>query len=109
MVLFYKTSGNELYGFEKKSVDLIFSMDSLVRCPLSDIENYFKDFFRILRDCGAIYFHLPCNEKPRSVSKGFTSISIIEIKSLFLNVGFVGIEIDLETLEHGVIVKGYKN
>lgn len=109
MGIFYKTSGNELYGFEKKSVDLIFSMDSLVRCPLSDIENYFKDFFRILRGGGVIYLHLPCNEKPKSVSKGFTSISIIDIKSLLLNIGFVGIEIDLETLEHGVIVKGYKN
>ena len=108
MGIFYKTSGNELRGFEEKSVDLIFSMDSLVRCPLSDIKNYFKDFFRILRGGGAIYLHLPCKEKPRSVSKGFTSISIIEIESLLLKTGFVKIEIDLEILEHGIIVKGYK-
>ena len=81
-------------------------MDSLVKCPLSDIKNYFKDFFRILR--GAIYLHLPCNEKPRSVSKGFTSISIIEIEALLFKAGFVKIEIDLKILEHGIIVKGYK-
>ena len=54
---FYKTSGNELNGFEKKSVDLIFSMDSLVRCPLSDIKIYFKEFFRILRGGQFIYIY----------------------------------------------------
>jgi hypothetical protein len=34
--------------------------------------------------------------------------SIIEIESLLLKTGFVKIEIDLEILEHGIIVKGYK-
>lgn len=59
MGIFYKTSGNELHGFEQKSIDLIFSMDSLVRCPHSDIINYFKEFFRILRVGGlSIYIYL---------------------------------------------------
>ena len=104
MGLFYKTKGNELDGFENRSVDVIFSMDSLSRCRRGDIKKYFKEFFRILRWAGSIYIHLPCNEKPRSASMGFTSISIIEIKSWLLEVGFVVKEIDQETLEHGIIV-----
>jgi ubiquinone/menaquinone biosynthesis C-methylase UbiE len=106
---FYKTQGNELHGFQSKSIDLIFSIDSLVRCPKSDIIDYLKEFFRVLRSGGGCYLHLPCSEKPRSVSKGFTSISISEIESWLQIVGFVKIEIDIETLEHGVIVKCCKN
>jgi ubiquinone/menaquinone biosynthesis C-methylase UbiE len=108
MGIFYKTKGNELYGFSSDSVDLIFSMDSLVRCPKNDINKYFIEFYRVLKFNGSIMLHLPCNEKLRSVSKGFTSITCLEIKNMLELLYFRDIKYDLKTLEHGVIVTAFK-
>jgi ubiquinone/menaquinone biosynthesis C-methylase UbiE len=101
---FYKTRGDELKGFDPESIDFVFSMDSLVRAPKKSIFNYFSEFHRILRHGGLIYIHLPVVEKPRCVSKGFTSLKVEEIGSKLKYIGFTGIAFDMETLEHGAIV-----
>ena len=101
---FYKTKGNELNGFRFGRVDLIFSMNSLVRCPKIDIKKYLIEFYRVLRPNGSIYLDLPCNEMPRSVSNGFTSISRSEIFSMRKDIKF-----DLITLKHGIILTAFKS
>lgn len=101
---FYNPKCNELIGFRSSSLDLIFSMDSLVRCLKIDIKKYLIEFYRVLRPNGSIYLHLPCNQMPRSVSKGFTSISRSEIFSIRKDIKF-----DLITLKHGIILTAFKS
>jgi SAM-dependent methyltransferase len=102
---FYQTVGNELTGISDKSIDLIFSMDSLVRCDLKIIRSYFKEFSRVLKSGGVLYIHLPCDSVEGSVKKMFTPLSIIEIKNLSLESHFTNLILDNKTLEHGIMLK----
>jgi ubiquinone/menaquinone biosynthesis C-methylase UbiE len=105
---FYKTKGNELNGINTNTIDLIFSMDSLVRCPKIDINKYLIEFYRVLKVNGSIILHLPCNEKLKCISKGFTSITCFEIKNMLKLQNFKNIKFDLKTLNHGLIVTAFK-
>ena len=105
---FYKTKGNELNGFNDRSIDFIFSLDTLVRTPKKDIFNYFLEFYRVLKESGICYIHLPVIEKPRCVSKSFTSLTLAEIQENLTKCGFVSLEFDMNTLNHGVIIRAIK-
>lgn len=73
---FYTTKGNELKQLHDDSIELIFSMDSLIRVPNKKyILDYFYEFKRVLKIQGEVYVHLPCNSKNISVNKNFTDIS----------------------------------
>ena len=48
-IRFYQTSGKELYGIADESVDVVFSMDTLVRCRRNIIFSYFREFSRVLK------------------------------------------------------------
>ena len=107
-IRFYQTSGKELYGIADESVDVVFSMDTLVRCRRNIIFSYFREFSRVLKKDGEIYIHLPCDSIEGSTKRMFTPLSLQEIDNLSTKNALVDLRIDTKTLEHGVMVKAKK-
>ena len=102
---FHTTNGNELKSLDDDSIELIFSMDSLVRVPDKKyILDYLIDFNRVLKKQGEVYVHLPCNLKTKSIRKKFTDISKPEILNFIEVVGLKLIEFDEKTLDHGILL-----
>jgi ubiquinone/menaquinone biosynthesis C-methylase UbiE len=107
---FYKTKGNELSGVDENSIDLIFSMDSLVRVPnKSYISDYFSEFNRVLRSGGELFIHLPCHEIYGSKIAGFTKLSFEDIRILCELNNFKIIDLNKKILEHGIMLSAIKN
>ena len=106
-IQFYCTEGNELRGIMDNSVDLAFSVDSLVRASKDDITCYFNEFLRVLKQDGVAVLHLPCLESPMSMGSCFTYLTLKDIKRLCIAV-FSKYEIHFNILPHGVIVEGFK-
>jgi ubiquinone/menaquinone biosynthesis C-methylase UbiE len=108
-ISFYKTSGNELTGIPSNSIDLIFSIDSLVRVPdKSYISDYLSDFKRVLTQGGEIFIHLPCHEIEGSKIRGFTKLSIKDISSFCSENNLKVIDLNTKILEHGVLLSAVK-
>ena len=102
---FHTTNGNELKSLDDDSIELIFSMDSLIRVPNKKyILDYFNEFKRVLKKQGEVYVHLPCNSKKGCIKKGFTDISKSEILNFSEMVGLKLIELDEQTLDHGILL-----
>jgi ubiquinone/menaquinone biosynthesis C-methylase UbiE len=102
---FHTTNGNELKSLDDDSIELIFSMDSLVRVPNKEyILDYLNEFKRVLKKQGEVYVHLPCNSRKESIDKGFTDISKPEILNFIEVVGLKLIEFDEQTLDHGILL-----
>jgi len=80
---FYLTKGDELNGICDQSIDLIFSIDCLVRVSRKSIVAYIKESARVLNPGGTLIFHLPVNTKPLCKSKDFTDLSESDIRSFF--------------------------
>ena len=102
---FHTTKGNELKQLLDDSIELIFSMDSLVRVPNKKyILDYFNEFKRVLKKQGEVYVHLPCNSKFDSIQRGFTDITKSEIITFTEMVGLNLIKFDELTLHHGILL-----
>jgi len=98
-VRFYPTSGYELSGIATDYADVIFSIDTLVRTDKVGLIKYMLEFKRVLKPDGKMCIHLPCEMQPLSRKFGFEKLSMEDIKELF------GVcNIDMETINHGVIV-----
>ena len=104
---FYVCEGNELNGVSNSSVDLIFTMDTLVRVEKEYIYDYFKEMHRVLKKGGEIIAHLPNNDLPGSASRWFTLMRTEEIQRLAENY-FCEFTIDSETINHGSILYAKK-
>ncbi len=102
---FYVTKGYELYGIADKSIDFIFSMDSLGRCPKKYLKSYLREFARVLDKDGKVLVHLPCVESPMSVEKNFVKLSKKEIEAACRKNGWSRFELDFNTIKHGVLLK----
>lgn len=100
---FYVSSGDELRGIESDSIDLVFCIDTLVRSSKKIIKAYLEEISRVLKKGAIALIHLPANEKPGSVERGFTSISAVEIVE-YCRPYFTTIDPDLEILTHGVLL-----
>lgn len=100
---FYVSSGDELNGIASDSIDLVFCIDTLVRSSKKIIKAYLLEISRILKKGAIALIHLPANEKPGSVERGFTSISSAEILE-YCRPHFTSVEPDLEVLTHGVFL-----
>lgn len=72
---FYITTGHELNGIAENSVDLIFSIDTMIRIKEKYIRNYIKEISKVLVVGGVAILHLPNKELPMSKSFGFTSLT----------------------------------
>lgn len=107
-IRFYLTKGNELKGIKDDSVDLVFSMDTFVRVSKKHILDYLKESYRVLKNQGRIFFHLPCVEKVMCHDRAFTDLSLKEINKMVHSLPFKDISIDHNTLNHGVIVEAVK-
>jgi SAM-dependent methyltransferase len=107
---FYKTKGDELLGINSNSIDFIFSMDSLVRVPnLNYLRNYFSEFKRILTPQGEILIHLPCNQISGCRMRGFTRLSLAEIKEICHINDFIIKDLNMKILEHGILLSASKS
>ena len=100
---FYVSEGNELNGVIDSSVDLIFTMDTLVRVEKEYIYDYFKEMKRVLRPNGKIICHLPNSDIADSQARKFTRLSSAEIKKLAQKY-FSNYTIDSNTITHGSIL-----
>ena len=105
---FYKTSGSELRGVKSGSVDLAFSMDSLVRTSKPLLKNYFSEISRVLKVGGKICLHLPCDEAAGSRMRDFVKLSTKDIESYCRNNSLKIIDIDNRSITHGVILLAEK-
>jgi ubiquinone/menaquinone biosynthesis C-methylase UbiE len=102
---FHTTRGSELKSLDDDSIELIFSMDSLVRVPNSKyILDYLIEFKRVLKKRGEVYVHLPCNLKEGSVRRNFTDISKPEILKFCKMCELTLLEFDEKTLDHGILL-----
>lgn len=102
---FYKTAGNELKGIPDKSVNIIFSVDSLVRAPKNCIRDYFREFSRVLvPGTGEIMIHLPNWNTTLSKRLCFTKITSKNIFNFLRDNGFTDCSIENEIIFHGSLV-----
>ena len=100
---FYVSEGNELMGVMDSSVDLIFTIDTLVRVEKEYIYDYFKEMNRVLRPNGKIICHLPNSDMADSEARRFTKLSTAEIKEQAQKY-FSNYTIDSNTITHGSIL-----
>lgn len=104
---FILTDGCSLNGVENSSIDLIFSMDTLVRVKKSDIWKYFNEFKRVLKPGGKAIIHLPLVTKYGSFEKMFTPLFPWEIKKISQKT-FSQYRIEDTIIKHGIILIGAK-
>ena len=105
---FYLTKGDELRGINGNSVDIVFSMDSLVRTPRKYLFRYFKEIHRVLKPSGRMMIHLPFIEKEGSASRGFINLTAEEIRRWCRKAKLKIVDIDKKTIEHGIILEATK-
>ena len=101
----YKTKGFELDGIDNKSIDFIFSMDTLVRVNKKFLNSYFDHFNRVLKSDGKMLIHLPCVSSTFSKSRGFVKLHPDEITEMMIRNGFNEFTLDFSTINHGVLLK----
>ena len=100
---FYVSRGNELKGIVDNSVDFVFSMDTFTRVKEKYIWDYFKEISRVLGNNGTAVLHLPNNDLPVSLSRGFTPLNTKKIQK-YAGKYFRNFIIDSETLAHGSLL-----
>ncbi len=103
-LFFYKTEGRELKGIDSESVDIIFSIDSLVRTDKDALKDYFKEFKRVLKKDGKMCIHLPCTCSAKSLIKGFTDLTEDEIIAYCNEFKIENYKINKNTITHGVLL-----
>jgi SAM-dependent methyltransferase len=106
---FYKTRGDELRGIAGHSIDLVFTMDTLMRIPRRAIRRYLTEIFRVLAPGGSFIVHLPCREMGFCRGMYFTSLSRHWIDRAVRRAGFHDYVMDSTTLHHGVLLLGQKS
>ena len=100
---FYVTSGDELNGIKTNSIDMIFTMDTLVRTESIYIYNYIKEISRVLKKDGKAIIHLPNSDIEDSKNRKFTDISTKELETE-LSKYFINYKIDFTTIKHGCLI-----
>lgn len=108
-ISFYLTRGDELEGIANNTVDVLFSVDTLVRVPKKFIKRYFMEANRVLKPGGRVLLHLPCTQKPVSRAKGFTRLSLKEIEQYCAESLFEDMNIDENIIIHGIILEARKS
>jgi ubiquinone/menaquinone biosynthesis C-methylase UbiE len=101
---FYETKGFELNGVADGTIDLIFSMDTLVRVNKKFLKKYFSEFRRILKMDGKLLLHLPCITSPMSKRKKFVMLSPTHIADYMYSNGFKEFQFDFYHINHGVLL-----
>lgn len=105
---FYKTRGNELFGIENDSVNLIFSFDSLMRTPKDVICDYIRESYRVLSAGGEMIFQLPDWSKPVAIKLGFTELYSSMMHKFITDCGFKNFDIDPHNFKHSFLLKAWK-
>ena len=101
---FYLCEGDNLNGIEDKSIDFVFSMDSLVRSERDLINKYIYEIKRVLAPGGKVCFHLPAQDQHLSWELGFTQIGSQDIINICGEHNLGPCSIDKETINHGILL-----
>ena len=81
-------------------------MDTLVRVKKKYLNNYFKEFSRVLsKDNGKMLLHLPCIMSTFSKRKRFIKLYPDEITEMMINNNFKQFSLDFSTINHGVLLR----
>ena len=83
---FYVSRGNEPKGIVDNSVDFVFSIDTFTRVKEKYIWDYFKEISRVLGNDGTAVLHLPNNDLPVSLSRGFTTLNTKKFRNMLENI-----------------------
>lgn len=101
---FYLSKGNELFGVSNDSVDLVFTMDSLVKADREDILSYISESIRVIKKGGLCFLHIPISESMESIRRNFTKVSRIDIQNILLKYKNLTFEFRDDFLLHGIIL-----
>tara|TARA_Y100001968_G_C19383014_1_gene731323 strand:+ start:204 stop:1067 length:864 start_codon:yes stop_codon:yes gene_type:complete len=83
---FHEINGLDLNNFKDKSIDFIFSMDSLTRVPKEALLNYISEAVRLMRDENSVaILHIPIVEDKECHKRRFTNINLKELISYLSN------------------------
>lgn len=102
-ISFYITQGDELAGIEGNSVDLVFSIDTLVRVEKESIYAYLHEIKRVLKPKGVAILHLPNSDIEGSKQRGFIPLCTHEISEMIHSLFDIA-TIDSLTLKHGSLI-----
>lgn len=107
-VEFYLTSGNELMGIVDNSVDLVYSIDSLVRSDVDVLESYVDEAARVLKPGGRTFLHFPCSDCWESKWRGFTEVDLNQLQLMFTSHVWREVIVHGDIVVHGVIMEAIK-
>jgi SAM-dependent methyltransferase len=101
---FYITKGNELEGTDTDSVDLIFSIDSLMRTPIASIDEYFVEFSRVMKKGSTLCLHLAAENSGIPETKNMPILSEEHIKGLCDSNNLEFVKLDSSVLNLGSVL-----
>ena len=101
---FYITKGNELEGVDTDSVDLIFSIDSLMRTPITNIDEYFVEFGRVMKKGSTLCLHLAAENSGIPETKNMPILSEEHIKGLCDSNNLEFVKLDPNILNLGSVL-----
>ena len=99
-------NGRDLKNINSLSLDVVFSIDTLIRLDRQTLKSYFSDFGRIVKEGGYLILHIPDLFNMSSIAMSYTPISRIFfyklIKKYFNNIIFTN---NLHSLSTFLIAK----
>lgn len=103
---FYHTAGDELRGIADASVDVVISIDSLVRLEKSKFRRFLREIHRVLRPQGRALIHVGSMRVTDSLLKNFVCYWDAELRRY--GAMFSTVQIHRHLLPHGVILECVK-
>ena len=70
-------NGRDLKNINSLSLDVVFSIDTLIRLDRQTLKSYFSDFGRIVKEGGYLILHIPDLFNMNSIAMSYTPISRI--------------------------------
>lgn len=103
---FYHTAGDELRGIADASVDVVVSIDSLVRLEKPKFRRFLQEIHRVLRPQGRALIHVGSMRSTDSLLKNFVCYWDAELRRY--TAAFQSTQIHRHLLPHGVILECVK-
>ncbi|HET8758886.1 MAG TPA: class I SAM-dependent methyltransferase [Solirubrobacteraceae bacterium] len=105
---FYETSGYELDGIDRESIDFVFSFGTFVHIDPEGIDAYLGEIHRVLRPGGNATLQYADRTKPyfqkRETWDGFSDMNGPRMERLLAARGFTVVEHDESLLKHSNVV-----
>lgn len=101
---YYLGEGNEMRGIASGSVDVVFSVDALMRSSEDIVYAYIRESFRVLKTGGIMILMLPDDTKDESRKRNFTPLNLTIVAGLTFSAGFKNVSLDDEMFNHGSLL-----